>query len=72
MREKLAEEGQDGDVALCSTCDDAHLRWGRLSLAIPRREFVRLAAMMGRAAAELERRPSRRDATAGPASRVLQ
>lgn len=57
MREILAEdESCGGDVAVCGTCDDAHLRWGRLSLSIPRRDFLRLAEMLGRAAAELERR----------------
>lgn len=55
MREKLAED-ERGEVAVCGTCDDAHLRWGRLALSLPREEFLRMAEMMGRAAAELERR----------------
>lgn len=60
MREILAEdESGAGDVAVCGTCDDAHLRWGRLALSIPRKDFLRLAEMLGRAAAELERRDGR-------------
>lgn len=56
MRERLAKDESGGEVAICGSCDDAHLRWGRLALSIPREEFLRLAEMLGRAAAELERR----------------
>lgn len=73
MREILAgDESGGGDVAICGTCEDAHLRWGRLSLSIPRRDFLRLAEMLGRAAAELERREDGSARLAWATARTVQ
>lgn len=68
MREKIADDGTRGEVTLCGSCDDAHVRWGRLTLSIPREEFLKLADMLARAAADLACEPAKRPAwnAAGP------
>lgn len=68
MREKIADDGAWGEVTLCGSCDDAHVRWGRLIVSLPREELLKLADMLARAAAGFSREPAKRSVwnTAGP------
>lgn len=70
MREKIADDGVQGDVTLCGSCDDAHVRWGRLTVSLPREEFLRLADMLARAAAVFSREPAKQ--AVWNAARTLQ
>lgn len=59
MRIELSEEKGAGSAWLCGACDDVHLRWGRLTLSLPREEFEALARMTKAASERLAEAPGR-------------
>ncbi len=55
VRRKLAEDGSDGDVAVCGGCRDVHVRWGNLMVSLSPEQFEAFSRMIGRARADLAR-----------------